>query len=108
MKFIVKKYYDIVEIKNEEIESLTSESIERLVGDVTRLQEIEIPEGVKKIGHGTFEACTYLKKITLPKSLKTIGESAFSNCEYLEEIEIPEGIEVINEVNPILDTSNKK
>lgn len=84
----------------------------------TRLSSIEIPEGVKDVGQGTFagcahllsvklpssmtrlrrklfEGCGQLKDIVLPPRVTHIEEGAFKNCASLESIEIPEGVTVL-------------
>ena len=51
-----------------------------------KIEEVVIPEGVKKIGRCAFSGCKALRKITLPNSLNVIGDYCFLNCENLEEI----------------------
>ena len=51
-----------------------------------KIEEVVIPEGVKKIGRCAFSDCKALRKITLPNSLNVIGDYCFLNCENLEEI----------------------
>lgn len=53
----------------------------------TNIEEIIIPECVKKIGIGAFKG-TPLKKIQLPESLEEIGGQAFALC-MLEEFTVP-------------------
>ena len=47
---------------------------------------IEIPEGVKKIAPGCFKNHTEIQSVYLPDSLKTIGEDAFRECTNLAMI----------------------
>lgn len=73
---------------------------------------VTVPEGVRKIGYGTFNGIAF-KSITLPQSLEEIGEEAFAGsslnhlrispnlrvvgpgafagCEKLTEVTVPEG-----------------
>ena len=51
-----------------------------------------IPEGITKIGDGTFSGCMGLTSVTLPSTLTSIGEYAFEDCRSLTSIEIPSGV----------------
>ena len=55
------------------------------------LSEINIPEGMKKIGTYAFDFCNFTQ-ITLPDSLQTIEISAFSHNKNLTTIHIPKGV----------------
>lgn len=52
----------------------------------SQIEEVVIPEGVKKIEAAAFDSCTSLRKITLPKSLEIIEEYCFYGCKNLEQI----------------------
>lgn len=52
----------------------------------TSIEEINIPEGIIKIGNGAFSWNPQLKKITLPVSLEVLGTDAFEGCENLHDI----------------------
>lgn len=61
-------------------------------GEVLRLYpigkkdtELEIPEGVKRIGHESFEECQSLQSITIPASVEVI-ERAFWYCDNLSSV----------------------
>ncbi|KIR01530.1 hypothetical protein P261_00344 [Lachnospiraceae bacterium TWA4] len=59
-------------------------------------QNLEIPEGVEKIGDGVF----YQKDLTsvkIPKSVKEIGDRAFSTSFELKTVIIEEGLEKIGD-----------
>lgn len=58
-------------------------------GEYGNLQEIQIADGVKKIGWRAFQYCGNLKKIELPDSIEEISGHAFFYCKYLEEISLP-------------------
>lgn len=57
--------------------------------------EIEIPEGVEKIGDCLFSNNQTITKVDLPSSLTSIGNSAFYYCKQLTEIIIPDNVTVI-------------
>ena len=59
------------------------------------LRKYEIPEGVKKIGAGTFEDCVNLRSVTIPDSVTTIEKYAFKNCRSLTNITIPDSVTFI-------------
>jgi hypothetical protein len=47
---------------------------------------ITLPEGLEKIGAGSFQSCNRLTSITIPKSVKFIGDDAFRYDESLTEV----------------------
>lgn len=59
------------------------------------LENIEIPDTVKRIGNGAFDGCWYAKTISLPRDgvLEEIGDRAFYNAlELTGEISIPRSV----------------
>lgn len=52
------------------------------------IEEVIIPEGVKKIRSEAFADCIDLKSISLPGSLESIDDSAFRNCDNLSSVYI--------------------
>ncbi len=52
------------------------------------LENINIPEGVEKIGKEAMYYCQKLNTVSLPLSLKEIGENAFDDCEVLTTIKV--------------------
>ena len=48
---------------------------------------VEIPESVTEIEEKAFNYCRNLVVVSLPKSVKTIEKSAFDNCERLSDVE---------------------
>ena len=56
---------------------------------ITRIKEIELPEGMTQIGDSAFLFSGNLKKITLPDSIEEIDTWAFHYCVSLKEINVP-------------------
>ena len=67
-------------------------------GSMLMLEEVVLPDSVKKIGYRAFCDCGYLKEITLPKNLEFIDADAFWNCTDLKlsRSELPASLKVIN------------
>jgi len=61
------------------------------------LVEVELCEGLEKIGYYAFFGCRSLERITIPSSVRSIGISAFMGCEGLVEVELCEGLEKIGD-----------
>ncbi|MBR3836235.1 MAG: leucine-rich repeat protein [Clostridia bacterium] len=61
-------------------------------GFKSEIKNIEISNGITKIGFYAFDSCTSLVSIELADSLVSIREGAFYNCTNLQSIEIPDGI----------------
>lgn len=59
------------------------------------ITEVNIPEGVTKIGDFAFRSCTNLKSVTLPSTLKTIGSNAFYSTK-ITTLDVPNGVTKIN------------
>ncbi len=58
------------------------------------IDEITLPESVKKIDYRGFEG-NHASKITLPENLEEIGVEAFLSCINLKEITIPKNVKKI-------------
>lgn len=56
---------------------------------------INIPATVRIIGNGAFNGCTALTGISLPDDVEAIGKEAFMNCSRLTEITLPKYLETI-------------
>lgn len=65
--------------------------------DNEKLEEIKLPESIKKIDEGAFNGCRMLNTINLPNNVNEIGPSAFKSCSSLESIKIPKNIIKIND-----------
>ena len=53
------------------------------------LEEVVIPDSVKKIGKNAFCACADLANVVIPDSVTEIGSGAFDECYSLSEIHLP-------------------
>lgn len=62
---------------------------------LSSLKSVRIPKRIKNISEGAFEKCRALKEIILPLKLKRIGEYAFYDCRSLEKITIPKTVTAI-------------
>ena len=56
------------------------------------LRNITLPDGVTSIGKDAFYYCYLLRSIVIPDSVSSIGERAFYGCSYLTDISIPDGV----------------
>ena len=63
----------------------------------TKLEKIDIPNGVQAIGSDAFRACLALREVTLPETLEYIGRSAFKDCSALKRIVFPEHLREIQQ-----------
>lgn len=57
--------------------------------DRNSIKEVEIKNGVTRIGLGAFLKHEKLTKVTIASSVKTIGAAAFNRCTLLETVTIP-------------------
>lgn len=56
------------------------------------LASITIPNGITSVGNYAFDHCYTLESIVIPDSVTSIGNSAFDTCYTLESITIPNGV----------------
>lgn len=59
--------------------------------------EVELPEGLEKIGGSAFCWCENLEKINIPSTVTEIGEYAFGNCDKLTSVTLPDGLKELGE-----------
>ena len=57
---------------------------------------IEIPEGITKVGDEAFADCTTIVSVKFPSTIKEIGIMAFSGCVSLTDILIPYSVVTIH------------
>ena len=62
----------------------------------SNITEINLNDGITKIGDYAFRNCGTLQVFDLPKELTSIGSSAFFNCTSISDIIIPAGIDIIS------------
>ena len=58
--------------------------------------EIEIPQGVERLGEAVFMGCAALKRVVIPDSVTEMTEGGFKKCFSLEKIRLPEHIRGLN------------
>jgi len=63
----------------------------------TKIEEVELCEGLLEIGGAAFSGCGSLANISIPSSVTLIGIAAFSYCDKLEEVVLREGLLEIGE-----------
>lgn len=61
-------------------------------GDYKNLNDVTIPNTVKKINGEAFFNCKKIKNIKIPNSVQLIGYYAFFGCSGLEKIELPNSV----------------
>lgn len=54
--------------------------------------EYTVPDGVRTIGFGAFEACNSLTSVNIPGSVEYIGQYAFAYCDSLDSVLISNGV----------------
>ena len=64
----------------------------------TSLTNIEIPDGVTKIGKQAFFHCSSLTSVMIPDSVTSIGNEAFRYCCYLTNVVIPDSVTSIGDL----------
>ena len=78
IKAIAKSVYHSMQIDDGELKKFS-----------INLKKITLPEGITKLGKGSFFDKKGIVSITCPESLRGISENAFLNCLSLEEIIFP-------------------
>ena len=75
--------------------------------EMTWVESVVLPEGLKTIGVEAFVSCTSLKSVQIPDSVTYINDYAFRGCTALESIHIPASVEMLG-ANPFLNCTNLK
>ena len=60
--------------------------------NIDNVKNIEIGDGIEKIGDYAFYSCSQLVKIIIPNSVISIGDATFRNCGNLTSITIPDNV----------------
>lgn len=63
----------------------------------TSLENVSLPDGLKKIDRLWFWGCTSLADIKIPSSVEEIGYKAFTSCKSLSRIVLPENLKAIGD-----------
>lgn len=58
----------------------------------TAIQQIDLPETLKKINGRAFANCTSLQSIFIPNSVSQWGDNIFNSCYWLSSVNIPTGV----------------
>lgn len=61
----------------------------------TAIEKIDLPNGIKRIGYGTFCYCDKLREVLLPDNLQIISKFAFLGCRALEKVILPSTVKKI-------------
>jgi len=104
VSFKITEYYDFS--GNKISDCIESKNIKRIkfsknqkeipsCSHCSNLEEVILPEKLKKVPEWAFRHCSRLTRINIPNSVKTIGEYAFFDCELLEKIEMDDNLEEI-------------
>ncbi len=70
----------------------------------TKLESINLPSGLKKIGFRAFSN-TSISSITIPDTVTSIGMNAFSFCTRLSSVDLPENLEQLSK-SPFMGCSS--
>lgn len=68
---------------------------ERAFSGCTQLEQVTLPNNLRKIEKHAFCGCTSLKRVKLPSALRTIRTGCFADCMSLEEVILPKKLKHI-------------
>lgn len=68
----------------------------RLFYDLTRVEEIVVPDSVTRVEDYAFYACTGVKTVIIGENVEYIGYKAFDGCSSLETLDICGSPEIVN------------
>lgn len=92
-KFI-RSHTNITTLNLEQVTNLTS--IDHNAFEKCKsLEEVILPQSIKRIGDHAFDLCSNLKSLVLPETIEIIGDHSFCECENLESINIPQKVSYI-------------
>jgi hypothetical protein len=66
------------------------------------IEEITLPETLKKIGNLAFYNCTSLKHISMGTAMEAVGSDAFMNCKKLHQITVRGKVSRPSGIRPVL------
>lgn len=58
----------------------------------SRVEEVSIPAGVKRVGADAFGQCARLTRVELPSGIDEVAARTFEGCAVLAEVKMPEGL----------------
>lgn len=58
----------------------------------SKIESIELPKTLRKIGYCSFSDCMSLRRLEIPYGVQEFSYGSFSGCENLEYISIPETV----------------
>jgi hypothetical protein len=61
-----------------------------------QLEEVLVPEGVKRIGDGAFSQNPCLKELVLPGTLTSLGWDVLSGCDKLTKVSGPASLKLLS------------
>lgn len=82
-------------LKKVTIEEGVKELPDSLFENDIKLEEVNLPSTLEKIGISSFSGCESLKSITIPDNVSCIELFAFSGCENLEYIDLPTNLSYV-------------
>ena len=86
-------FYNCFALKKVELPArITTMDTESMFSGCSQLTEVQLPDGVTKIGAYAFSGCTSLTTVKVPESVTSIGKVAFNQCSNLENLNLPAGI----------------
>ena len=65
-------------------------------GETSDIEEIELPEGITRLGYLSFAELSRLETVNIPESVTSFGGSLFRGCSAIESMTLPEGITEID------------
>lgn len=87
---------------NEDVEEIIlPQSVKRIEEGaffgMSALRHIVLPDSIEYLGVAAFRKCTSLEYVVLPKYIKKLEEALFRECSSLKECIVPEGVEELGE-----------
>ena len=59
------------------------------------VEKVDLPEGITYVGG--FSKNKFIKEVNIPDGVERIGDGAFSNCCNLEKVSLPDSVEIIDQ-----------
>ncbi len=90
-------FYYCANLKNIELSDGVDRIGYRAFEGCSNLTSLRVPDSVVEIGNAVFSDCVNLKDIILSKNINMIGDYAFRNCSSLESVDLPNNLTSIGE-----------